>query len=925
MSRCGVCGVDNPPGTRFCGGCGQEGTQRDAGASSDALNPIQTTTATHQLPEITVGAAADCDIVLSDPTVSGHHLRVRATENPDLFQVDDLDSRNGTFLNGRGIQAAEVGSWDVLQLGMHPLEMAPIIAVLRSRLAGSSSETLTVGREPEGADLVVPYPVVSTRHAEVRLEGGQLGIRDLNSTNGTRVDGRRLTAMTWETLGSDAVLQLGTFRVPRSTLTGWMDRLQVASLGGAVSRPEITLADGGQVVLGRDPSCDVPIDSAQVSWHHARITARGDRWIIKDLNSRNGTFLNGSRIRTAQIHQDDQLYLGPVAVQLSEGKVSAPRSYTGEVRLDAHNLMRVFDNGHVGLDDVSVSIYPGELVALMGPSGAGKTTLLELLTGQRRPTSGSVLFNGQDLHDNIALFRDRIGYVPQEDVMHRDLTVFEVLYHSARLRLPRDLPKPALIEQVDRLITKMGLAHVRDSVIGGEAVRGISGGQRKRVNIAIELITEPPMLFLDEPTSGLDSTATLEVLRVLKTLADQGKTIVMTIHQPRVEAYRMVDNLLLLAEGGKLAWYGPADPGPAEHFAERSKLPKPEHGNPADYVIDVLAPTSREMKREPEEWKREFLASTTYQDYVVQRQGAGQDVNITASGEGRSRRAGQVGQFGRLLIRYALRKWKDKSGLAIQMAQAPIVAFLLMFLFLDSSYPSIEDQPGENWDPTGGGINTTLFLLAAASFWFGCSNVARELVSDRAVFRRERMAGLAATPYLASIFSVQAFLAFLQTLVMLIIVWPTVLGLDDGIPSFVQGGFLLFFTAMAGIGLGLLVSSLSPTEVTAIAVIPILLLPQLMLAGYLSIYEDMAVLLQAASFFIPLRWAFQGLTRLQYWAADQDYGPYEVFGFGYVTDGVPSAADLHLDLIPIGGILLMFSILFISLTWLRLLTTRTSS
>ena len=233
-----------------------------------------------------------------------------------------------------------------------------------------------------------------------------------------------------------------------------------------------------------------------------------------------------------------------------------------DVRLDA--VMVKLDVKDINSSDritlvnnVSISVGAGEMVALMGPSGAGKTSLLDVLSGKRRPSEGQVLINNIPLHDHIAETKHLIGFVPQDDVMHRDLTVFEVLHHAAKLKLPSDMDHDALVEKVDRLITQMGLAHIRDQIIGDEKTRGISGGQRKRVNIAIELITSPRLLFLDEPTSGLDAQSTLELLQILRGLADEGQTIIMTIHQPRKEAFLLLDNLILLANGGRLAFFGP--------------------------------------------------------------------------------------------------------------------------------------------------------------------------------------------------------------------------------------------------------------------------------------------------------------------------------------------------------------------------------
>lgn len=208
----------------------------------------------------------------------------------------------------------------------------------------------------------------------------------------------------------------------------------------------------------------------------------------------------------------------------------------------------------------------------MGPSGAGKTTLISALNGYTPPTLGQVLFNDRDLYANYGQFQGVIGYVPQDDIMHGDLTVARALYYTARLRLPPDSSDAEIAERIKVVIEQLGLKGTENVLIGSPQKRGISGGQRKRVNLAMELLTDPAVLFLDEPTSGLSSEDTLTVMRLLRTLADEGKTILLTIHQPSLEAYRQLDNLVVVAKDpgttdpGRLTYYGPAYPQAVQFF-----------------------------------------------------------------------------------------------------------------------------------------------------------------------------------------------------------------------------------------------------------------------------------------------------------------------------------------------------------------------
>jgi ABC-type multidrug transport system ATPase subunit/pSer/pThr/pTyr-binding forkhead associated (FHA) protein len=934
---CPVCG--EPITGAFCGSCGKP----TAGHSPTIMEGVNAPVPGKQ--RTILGSAPDCDVVLNEPTISAHHLAISPGSAPGMLLLEDLGSTNGTYVAGERITKKEVSAREPVQLGTRPVDLSRFVGAMTMGGATMHENVLMVGRL-EPADLVIPYPMISARHLEIRAVGPSIQVRDLGSANGTWIDGIRIQG--WVTLKEGQALQLGSFRVPPGTVQDWMLRLGTPEQEGH----QVTIPPTGTLTIGRDPESDICIELPQVSWNHARIESEDGNWTLVDLGSSNGTWVNGSRIKRTRITGEDAVTLGSVPLDLGQGRVQSQQRYQGEVRLDAVGITRQLTKGPAAgkiiLDDVAVSIYPGELVALMGPSGAGKTTLLEMLTGQRRPSKGRVLFNGDVLHDHPALL-DRIGYVPQEDIMHRDLTVFQVLHYAAKIRLPSDLPDRAVIEHVNRLITRMGLAHIRDSLIGGEAVRGISGGQRKRVNIALELITEPPLLFLDEPTSGLDSTSTLEVLDVLRQLADTGKTIIMTIHQPRVEAFEQVDKLLLLTKGGKLAYFGPAIPGTAEYFSARSQMPYRQGGNPADFAIDVLDPSDDRFARSPDEWKADYLASEEFKTWVVARQQSSDQVILTSSKAQAAAARGGLSQYLTLLERYTKRKLRDRTSLAIQFMQPVIIGVLLVALFgaiagnSDDGLPTDrdtleewfcathpgEDIPGSDDDEVcheskdiedfnekyvdhpgmdeipqpekpdemephpafAKGVNATLFLLAAAAFWLGCSNVARELVSERSVYRRERRSGLNIRSYLASVFTFQMLLSMVQTIVMTVLVWAAV---DVQGETILSSWIVLLITAGSGVALGLAVSAGANTEVTAISVIPILLLPQLMLAGYLKVYDQMGELLQALTIFVPLRWSFNSLAKMEYLAWERHlrrdeqklaFSLEDVFGFGDLSPG----------------------------------------
>ena len=741
-------------------------------------------------------------------------------------------------------------------------------------------QALTFGRERSN-DLVVNLPVVSAHHGLVRVIDGVMQVLDLRSRNGTFVAGKRISD--WTAVGPADELRLGSYRMPPGLVASWRQQLG----GAAATIPAVRVTDGAVITIGRDPGSTICIEHPTVSWAHARIERDGGSVFITDLRSTNGTFVNGERVRRAPLPTGAKVQVGSVPLEMEAGFIQAARRYRGEVRLDVRGVSRQLPNGTTLLDEVSFSVFPGEMVALMGPSGAGKTTLLEVLTGQRAPSAGTVSINDIDLHSHRAELAHRIGYVPQEDVMHRDLTVFEVLYFAARLRLPADLPDAEIRDQVERLMGRMGLLAVRDSTICSETVRGISGGQRKRVNIAIELLTEPPLLFLDEPTSGLDATATLEVLQLLRSLAEDGHTIFMTLHQPRIEAWRLVDMLLLLEKGGRLAYFGPAGDEAAAYFQQHA-TPLPAGANPADYVLDVLDATRQLGDGRPclpGTWRELFLASEHHQAYVTSRLEDHSAVTLATSDRARSA-PGLVPQLRALLRRLLRRKLRDRPTLIVQSLQPIVVAGLLAWIYDRLTRWPFLVTGGDGQDKcemtvvlqaqSAVKVHAVLFLLGATAFWLGCSNVARELVAERAVFRRERMAGLSVPSYTISVFLAQALVGALQCAAMVALTWPAHLSLQSSpLAAFVTLGLSM----MSGLAMGLVVSSLAASEVTAISMLPLLLLPQLILGGFIQVYKEMGTALQSIATLMPVRWAFEALLRVEYAAALPVCGVQPVFGF----------------------------------------------
>ena len=839
MKQCIICSSEIPLQARFCDRCGA-----DAPDGS---------------PEIRawlVGSAPECDIVLSDAKVSARHCRLVLRD--EGYWLEDLQSTNGTYVNGERIGAAmRVTPGDRVTLGQSvPLPWPEPNEALHPRI-------IRIGREPDN-DIVLNYPVVSGHHARLLVTPGASYIEDLGSTNGTAIGTPERKIRRSPVHLHDQVF-FGSFRVPAERLLPGK-----LTLG---ERPAIELDfRGSSLLLGRAADCDQVLDFPMVSWHHARLRRVGEEVWVEDLDSTNGTFVNGRRIHgSVALRPNDVVGLGSYTFRLTAVGKLEQRDYRGNLTIEARDVGVVLANGTPLLEDVSLTIYPSELVGLMGPSGAGKTTLMTALNGYLRPSRGSVLFNQEDLYANFARFCGHLGYVPQDDLMHGSLTVEEALYFTARLRLPSDYSDEDIHRRITQVLEQLRLVEIRGQLIGSPEKKGISGGQRKRVNLAMELLTDPSALFLDEPTSGLSSEDALVVMLVLRELADAGKTILLTIHQPSLDAFRLLDNLVVVSRDtgrpgpGRLAYFGPAYPDAIRFFnPEISAAPAGSGATAAlapEQVLRGLGQASTE------EWTNRYAASEHKRQYVDAR--AGQRIADNASlPADRSARRPELGQAATLVRRAFRIKLRDAWGTTILLAQAPIIAAFIALVFGKQtdktvSFSSTVGELPLFWEQArefgmiAGSLKITIFLLVIAALWFGCANAAREIVGEWAIYHRERMISLKIPSYIASKLIVLGGLCMIQCTVLLGIVhWSC--GLRA--PWWQMYGLLLL-TSLVGVGLGLTASALARTSEAALALTPIILIPMIILSGALQPRHRMSWSWPTQG--MASRWAFESALLLE--------------------------------------------------------------
>jgi ABC transport system ATP-binding/permease protein len=602
------------------------------------------------------------------------------------------------------------------------------------------------------------------------------------------------------------------------------------------------------IVIGRSDQSDIIVDNPTVSRSHALIQCDEQGCRITDLNSFNGTYVNGQRIQTQSLTDGDQIVIGSSLIYFDRSALSQFSRGSG-IKVDCVNLKKVVGKGITILDDVSLSIYPGELVCIVGGSGAGKTTLLNSLNGFRPASEGQVLYNGIDYYEHLDQFRQGLGYVPQDDIVHPELTVYETLYYAARLRLPRDTSGAEISRRITDVMATLELTERRTT-----EVRQLSGGQRKRVSIAVELLTEPSIFYLDEPTSGLDPGLDGRMMEMLRKLADEGRTVILTTHATR--NVMLADKVVFMARGGHLAFYG--SPREALTFFGVDDFTD---------IYHILDP-----REAPTQWEETFRQNDLYQRNIRQRL-EGQTLTRTSQSHataGRSSSSSIVAwpsQFFWLARRYFQILLRDPIALGVLIAAAPVISLTLTQTFS-------KDVFAIRWEDGGDGRLSLalMFVLATSSIFLGGFVAARSIAEERAIYGRERLINLALFPYVASKVGVLSIFSLIQSVLLIIIIVQKV-DIPGGNETVFKLGAVLMLTNLVAVGMGLLVSGLAGNGLQATLILVVLLIPQLILAGAI----------------VPL----SQVTKIAQFLADTMISRWSVSLLGYVAD-VNAQLDVQL-------------------------------
>ena len=545
-----------------------------------------------------------------------------------------------------------------------------------------------------------------------------------------------------------------------------------------------------------------------------------------------------------------------------------------KLSLEVNNVSYTFPNGYKGLQNINFSEHSGKLMGIMGASGAGKSTLLNVLNGSDKPTSGVVKINGIDIHANPEPIKGVIGYVPQDDLLLEDLTVFDNLYYAARLCFSQ-LTKQELVALVEKTLTSIGLIHIKDLKVGSPLEKVISGGQRKRVNIALELLREPSVLFVDEPTSGLSSRDSENIMDLLKELSLNGKIVFVVIHQPSSHIFKMFDRLLILDTGGYQIYYG----FPVEsvvHFKEAMKMIDSEEGecsvcgnvNPEQVfdiietkVLDEYGNQTKQRKISPEEWEAIYAQSP--QPKAIE--------HVNEKPVSTLRIPNVLVQTGIFIKRDILSKLANRQYLLINLLEAPIIAAILAFI-VKYSGPGYTFYQNQN-------IPSYIFMSIIVAMFMGLTVSAEEIIKDKKILQREAFLNLSKGSYISSklvlMFSISAIQTFL-----FVLVGNTILEINGMMLIFWA---ILFTTSCFANLLGLNISSAMNSVVTVYILIPFLLIPQILLSGVVVKYDQLHKLVRNPVD-VPIigdvmvsRWALEASLVAQF--TQNDFGrifyPYE--------------------------------------------------
>ncbi|MFK4092922.1 ABC transporter ATP-binding protein/permease [Streptomyces anthocyanicus] len=778
------------------------------------------------------------ELVFDDARVSWRHATI--SFNGRGWVVEDHGSTNGTFVHGQRVQQMELGAGTVLNLG---------------NATDGPRVSLTGAQAPAGAPRAQPQ------------QQPQQPQQQPYAAQGANAGWAQQAPPAQEPFQQQAPQQAPQHgQQHQAQQAGWQQQQppqQVAPQpqqaaphfpqqqgpGGAAGAPPVhgdrspttfhQFSLGRVMRIGRALENDLVVSDLQVSRNHAEFHSTPDgRMEIRDLGSHNGTYVNGQPIAkggTQLLGPTDVVGVGHSTFQIVGDRLEEFVD-TGEVSFSARHLTVTVDGGKQILKDVSFGVPEKSLIAVIGPSGSGKSTLLKALTGYRPADQGEVLYDNRNLYKQFAELRQRIGLVPQDDILHKELTVKKALKYAAKLRFPADTTGAERNARIDEVLRELKLDIHKD-----KKVTSLSGGQRKRVSVALELLTKPSLIFLDEPTSGLDPGMDRDVMQLLRGLADDGRTVLVVTHS--VAELATCDKLLVMAPGGSVAYFGP--PEEALNFFGY------------DTWADVFS--AFENYRDYD-WAGRWKGSQHYQVYAADLDAvAPQSVQVPPMQAMRPPKPqGWMSQFVTLVRRYTSVIASDKGFLALMVILPAVLGAVSLLIDADKGLLPNPANPQTGRIIPNGTATTVLLILAVGACFAGAANSVRELIKERVIYERERATGLSRSAYLMSKVFVLGLITVFQGLLVGVIGFASREIPDEGLilggATLVELSLPIMALGFASMMFGLVISSLVKTAEKTMPLLVMFAIIQVVFTGCLFALND-AVGVNQFSYLMPSRWA----------------------------------------------------------------------
>ncbi len=767
-----------------------------------------------------IGRDLRADVRIADPRISRRHLILRFDE--DRWVAIDNGSVNGTYLNGYRMPVIDIHDGQCINVGNPEGPRLTFDIAQRDRPRGGASPTMWWSSDPQGAQ------PPSSGQDDPAAQDAPAGAPGPEPDEGTAPERRHTPPPSRPVLdllaGPRPAVPPEPAPPPDAAPAPAADMSTLATRMVKLLAPRSAQGenDAATITVGRADDNDIVVPDVLASRHHATLAPTPLGVEIRDSSS-NGTFVNGTRIGSAILAEDDVITIGNVDLVFRGGAlIKRPESETRTGGLEVRGVNYVVDNGKKLLDDISLTARPGTLTAVIGGSGAGKSTLARLIAGYTSPSSGAVTFAGHDIHAEYASLRSRIGMVPQDDVVHRQLTVNQALGYAAELRLPPDTSKADRANVVAQVLEELDLTAHADT-----RVDKLSGGQRKRASVALELLTGPALLILDEPTSGLDPALDHQVMTMLRQLADAGRVVIVVTHM--LSYLDICDQLLLVAPGGKTAYCGPPDQiGAAMGTTNWAKIFTTVGADPdeANRRYRARRPADKQPPAAPDK-----------------------PADLGAPVQTSVRR--QLSTIARRQVRLVV----ADRGYFVFLALLPFILGALSLTVPGTKGFHVVGPAGRVPDEAGQVLN----LLTIAAVFMGTALTIRDLVGERAIFQREQAVGLSTTTYLLAKIGVFCGFAVVQSAVT-----TTIVILGKGAPT--RGAVLLgnasvelFATAaaacVASAILGLAISALVRSSEQIMPLFVVSIMAQLVLCGGMVPVTGRPGLDQL-SMTVPARWGY---------------------------------------------------------------------